>query len=169
MALKNKTALLNIGTLLTLQDGTPGHKKVNLPLSSLDREVFVVTDVSLDHSPLQEPAPTAGASIAASINKTSTTIQYISSTDCIAQTQFTIDCGPNGNFLVQRQSFPNESSTGIPSDYLAIIATPDFVVAGSFAAGGGAPDRNVYARVTGYRAVADADTYAALVTEEINS
>jgi hypothetical protein len=55
------------------------------------------------------------------------------------------------------------------ADYIGIIATPNFVLAANFVTtAGGASNRAVWARVTGYRAKADADTYAALVTEEIN-
>lgn len=167
MAFKKTSELLNIGAFLSLADGTPGSTTVNLPLSSLDREVFVITDVSLDHSPLIEPAPSQNASLTASVNRNGTSIVYLNNPDCVAHTQFTIDVGPGGQFLTQRNSYPDESTSGTSRDFLSIIATPDFVLAGSFStSAGGGSNRNVYARITGYRAVADAATYSALVVEE---
>jgi hypothetical protein len=50
-----------------------------------------------------------------------------------------------------------------------VIATPDFQIAGSFSTtAGGAADRAAHVRVTGFRATASADLFAALVTEELN-
>jgi hypothetical protein len=167
MGFKKTSELLNIGAFLSCADGTPTQTTVNLPLSSLDREVFVVTDVSLDHSPLIEPAPGQNAQITASVNRNGDGIQYLHNPDTIAHTQFTIDVGAGGAFLTQRNSYPDESTSGTSRDFLNIIATPDFVLAGSFStSAGGASNRNVYARITGYRAIADAATYSALVVEE---
>ena len=167
MGFKKTSELLNIGGFLSCADGTPAQATVNLPLSSLDREVFVVTDVSLDHSPLTEPAPGQSAQITASVNRNGDGIQYLHNPDTIAHTQFSIDVGPGGQFLTQRNSYPDESTSGTSRDFLNIIATPDFILAGSFStSAGGASNRNVYARITGYRAVADAATYSALVVEE---
>ena len=166
MGFKKTSELINIGAFLSCADGTPTSSTINLPLSSLDREVFVVTDVTLDHSPLQEPAPGQSAQITASINRNGTSTTTINNPDCIAQTQLTVDVGPGGQFLVQRNSYPDESSSGTARDFLNIIATPDFVLAGAFStSAGGASNRNVFARITGYRAVADAATYSALVVE----
>ena len=52
-------------------------------------------------------------------------------------------------------------------DFIAVIATPNFFVAALGENNVGTPTNSV--RVRGYRAVATADLYAALVTEEINS
>ena len=172
MALKQTSQPLNIGATLDLVDGTPASIEITLPLSSLDREVFVVTDVQMDSEPL--PMPVAAGdlcSIDASVNKTSTSVLKINSPNCIGSLKRRISESalPTGGQIYQDSYSPSEASTGTMADYLGVIATPNFVLAASYATTtGGAGNRAVFVRVTGYRAVANADTYAALVTEELN-
>jgi hypothetical protein len=172
MALKQTSQPLNIGSTIDLVDGTPAFLQVTLPLSSLDREVFVVTDVQMDSEPLPMPvAPGSQTSMDASINKTSENVLAINSPNCVGSLKRRIieSALPTGGAIYQDSYSPSESSTGTMADYLTVIATPNFVIAGSYGTtGGGAGNRALFVRVTGYRAVANADTYAALVTEELN-
>lgn len=172
MALKQTSQPLNIGATLDLVDGTPASLEITLPLSSLDREVFVVTDVQMDSEPL--PMPTAAGnqvSVDASINKTATSVLQINSPNCVGSLKRRIieSALPTGGAIYQDSYSPSEASTGTMADYLTVIATPNFVLAGSYGTtAGGAGNRAIFIRITGYRAVANADTYAALVTEELN-
>ena len=172
MAIKKTSQPLNIGASLDLVDGTPASLNVTLPLSSLDREVFVVTDIQMDAEPL--PLPLAAGeqvTMSASVNKTKTDVIEINDPNCIGTLRRSIreSTVATGGQVYQEAHNPNESSTGTMSDYITIIATPDFRLAGSYVTtAGGAGNRGVFARITGYRAVATSDVYAALVTEELN-
>jgi len=172
MALKQTSQPLNIGATLDLVDGTPASLEITLPLSSLDREVFVVTDIQMDSESLPMPAAAGSqTSIDASVNKTTTSVLKINSPNCIGSLKRRIieSALPTGGAIYQDSYSPSEASTGTMADYLTVIATPNFVLAGSYGTtAGGAGNRAVFVRVTGYRAVANADTYAALVTEELN-
>ena len=172
MALKRTSQPLNIGATLDLVDGTPAFVEVSLPLSSLDREVFVVTDIQIDSEPLPMPlALGAQTSMGVSVNKTKTTVIKINDPNCIGSLRRRIieTSLPTGGAVYQDSYSPTEASTGIPSDYITIIATPDFQLVGSYGTtGGAAANRGCFVRLTGYRAVADASVYAALVTEELN-
>jgi len=167
-AFKRTSELLNIGGEIDLVDGTPSSVTVNLPLSTLDREVFIVTDVQLDIERLVAQPGVGFTTLSASINKTKTTALGINDPNAIAVTNVCIETTALGHVL-QKNRNPDESSTGVNSDYLTVIATPDFVIAGNFVTtSGGTGNKRVMARVTGYRAVATADLFAALVTEELN-
>lgn len=169
MAFKRTSEPLNIGTSLDLVDGTPAEKEVTLPLSSLDREIFVVTDVQIDNEALPVPAAPGSSILLASINKMSGTVEGIDSTNCIGNIRRDVESTAFSS-VFQESFHPNDISTGTHTDFLGIIATPNFYLSASFSTtAGGAANRKVYCRVTGYRAKADADTYAALVTEEINN
>ena len=167
-AFKRSSELLNLGGSITMVDGTPSSVEVNLPLSTLDREVFVVTDVQVDCERLNAQAAPGFAALGLSVNKTKTNVIKINDPNCIAALAKSIETTALG-YIYQQSRHPDESSTGVGSDYLTIIATPDFQIAGSFSTtAGGASDRTAHVRVTGYRAVASADLFAALVTEELN-
>jgi hypothetical protein len=170
MSLKKTSPLLNLGARALFSDGAANvSTTINLPLNTLDREVFVVTDIQVDTDPLIVPQ-LAGQDVSLnfSVNKTSTTVQTIDSPNCIGHLRVQVTSTPVGVAYVQT-AHPSEASSGTSNDFIAIIATPDFRLVGSYAStGGGDPDRRCYVRLTGYRAQATADVYAALVTEELN-
>lgn len=171
-AFKRSSQNLNLGSTLDLVDGTPASLEVSLPLSSLDREVFVVTDIQMEYEPIPTPAAAGNTvSLVASVNKTATTFQSINQPGCIGSLQVQMQIPAIGTEATLQQSrSPDEMSSGTMSDYIGIIATPNYVLVGSYAStAGGTPNRSVSIRLTGYRAVADASTYAALVTEELNA
>jgi hypothetical protein len=171
MALKKTSQLMNIGSDLLLSDGAVNvSERQTLPLNSLDREVFVVTDVSIDSDPLIIPQlPGQDVSLNFSVNKNEATVQTINNPDAVAHFRKQVTTTPVGD-TVQVSAFPSEASTGINQDYIGIIATSDYLLVGSYAStGGGDPDRRVYVRLTGYRATASSDVYAALIAEELNS
>ena len=170
MSLKKTSPLLNLGSFALFSDGDVNVSSVQtLPLNTLDREVFVVTDIQIDHDPLIIPQ-LAGQDVSFnfSVNKTLTSVQTINSPNCIAHMRYQVTSTPVG-VAIQKTTMPDEASSGTMNDHIGIIATPDYRLVGSYAStGGGDPDRRVYVRLTGYRAQASADVYAALVTEELN-
>ena len=171
MSLKKKSALLNIGTTLDLVDGTPADITVNLPLSSLDREVFCVTDIMFQHESIPtNPGPAQLSEIRASVNKTEDAILWINSPNCVGSMVARVESNAAGIDIATSGAEPSQATTGENRDYVAIIATPNFILSGSYTTtAGGAANRACFVRLTGFRAVADASVYAALVTEEINA
>lgn len=168
MALKRTSQPLNIGATIDLVDGTDQSRTVTLPLSSLDREVFVVTDVQMDAERLNAQVAPGFAVLSASVNKTKETVLKVNDPNCVASMAISLETTALGH-VYQAHRNPDEASTGVSPDYLTVIATPDFNLVGSFVTtAGGAGNRSVSCRVTGYRAVATADVFAALVTEELN-
>ena len=171
MSFKKTSQLLNLGSTLDLVDGTPGFLQVSLPLNTLDREIFVVTDIQMDAEPIPVPAfPGNTVGLQASLNKIGNNIRTINDPQCVGSLRRQSQSTGNDAPMFQEAFLPNESTSGTASDFITIIATPDYVLTGSFSTTvGGTANRAVFARITGYRAKADADVYAALVTEELNN
>ena len=171
MSFKKTSQLLNLGSTLDLVDGTPASFQVSLPLNTLDREIFVVTDIQMDAEPIPVPAaPGNTVGLSASLNKIGTAVRTINDPQCIGSLRRQVQSTAADAPMFQEAFLPNESTSGTSSDFITIIATPDYVLTGSFASTvGGTANRAVFARITGYRAKADADVYAALVTEELNN
>ena len=168
-AFKRSSELLNIGGSIDLVDGTPASVTINLPLSTLDREVFVVTDVQMDTERIFAPAAPGVNIITYSVNKTKESVLSIADSNCISTGGVNIEHTAGGQMVIQQFRTPDESSTGVSADYLTVVATPNFELAGSYATtAGGTANKSVFVRLTGFRAVASADLYAALVTEELN-
>ena len=139
---------------------------VDLNLSPLDREVFVVLSVQVDPS---TPDALAGidTGVNASITTTSqTALVNLSNSNCLAFA---------GNAI--RASGFADSGVGFTAglletppatlDYIGIIATNDFFV--SVQGTNNAASKSASGKMYGYRAVADASIYAALVQSEVLS
>jgi len=141
--------------------------QVDLQLNVLDREVFVVTAVDLD---VGSPNALAGVdtSMQMSISTTSrTTIGNLDDTNVLAVALSQIRAAGFVDGGVGFMQQHPEAPTGNSLEYIGLIATNDFflqyVGAANAAAGRG------QARVWGYRAVADAATFAALTQSELLS
>jgi hypothetical protein len=132
--------------------------------------VFVVTDIVMDYEPLIVPQlPGQDVSMFASVNKSNTTVQTINNPNAVGSLRIQVTTTPVSD-TVQETFSPKAFSSGTQQDFLSVIATNDYVLAGSYAStAGGDPNRAVFVRITGYRAQATSDVYAALVTEELNS
>lgn len=143
------------------------QEEIALQLDVLNNEIFVVLATDLN---LSAPDNVGGTSsdIRASVTSTSqTAIQGIGSTNTIAEAQLAIRgdaAQPSNSVGFQRAA--EESYTGM-LDYVALIATNNFFCA--IKGGGNATAKAVSGRVYGYRARADASTYAALVQSEVLS
>ena len=134
---------------------------VDLNLSPLDREVFVVLAVNLDPF-TPDAAPTTDSKVESSLTTTSQTgVANLSNSNCIAA---------SGNYVKNGlATFQSMGSETPPAtlEYIGIIATNDFFI--QVKGDGNTNARGMDGKLYGYRAVADADIYAALVQSEVLS
>lgn len=168
MGFKKRTDLINVsGTITETALNTFTQLEVSLDLDPLNREVFIVTDVYLDVD-TPDLVPATLTTTAASVSNVSrTAVVNIGDSQCISNVAERILAGA-AEYSFARVAMPvSQQSTGSMRDYLSIISTPNFFVQikGSNNTG---PSGGSF-RLTGYRAQADADTYAALVASEVLS
>ena len=139
---------------------------IDLNLSPLDREVFVVLSVQVDPS---TPDALAGIDTGcnASITTTSQTqLVNLSNANCLA---FAGNAIKASGFIDSGVGFTAGLLETPPAtlDYIGIIATNDFFVSVQGTNNTGA--KSASGKMYGYRAVASADIYAALVQSEVLS
>jgi len=169
MALKKSSSTIVISASVTESGAnTFTSSQVDLQLNPLDNEVFVVVGINLDPD---APDSVTGLSttVNASLSSTArTTVGTIADSNVIGSARTQIICNggmtPDGGI-----PFAREDPLVMPLDmeYLAIIATNDFFLNVEGLNNGNA--KICRARVYGYRAKADASTYAALVQSELLS
>ena len=178
MAVKKSSALMNLGGQLTLVDGA-GFTQTEIDLSFLDalsREVFVITDFEMDYgtSLAFDGAVGGSVNISGQITVSSqTSTMNINSPDVVGRFQYALLQGgpanPGAAAYVGLKQPDTPASTGTSKDYLNIIATPNWFIGGSYSTTtGGAADKQVNCRITGYRAVCDLGTYSAMIAEQLN-
>ena len=142
------------------------QSSVDLNLSPLDREVFVVLAVNLDpFTPDAEDK--TNTAVACSLTTTSqTAVTNLSNANCIAASSNNIRAVQASGIAVgfQTGAFESPPST---LDYIGIIATNDFFI--QVKGTGNTNARGMDGKMYGYRAIADADIYAALVQSEVLS
>ncbi|AXH79153.1 MAG: hypothetical protein [Circular genetic element sp.] len=142
------------------------QEEIALQLDVLNNEIFVVLAADLNCAP---PDATAGqdTNTFAQLTSTSQTgVVSLSNSNCIAITERSIRAAGFVDSGVGFSHFSGETPTG-DVDYIALISTNNFFVALQGIGNGGA--KSVSGRVWGYRARADASTYAALVQSEVLS
>jgi len=148
-------------------------ERIDLQLNALDNEVFVVTGVKLD---LEAPSCLVGATPARYKNQVALTKQNpnqvlmdLSQSTCFATSSIQIFTIADANTGVSFISTVMENDTDAPTnvEYLDIIATPDFYV--QIQGTGQTDEMSVSGKLYGYRAKADASTYAGLVQSELLS
>lgn len=181
MALKKSSEIITISG--TYENNTNGFtvQSVDLQLNPLDQEVFVVLGVQIDFlGLLPQGTSQAAAAFSATEGVALTTTRPASQPDlsdstCFAYaqrafTQFnTADpTGPDGIVMYQYHERTPSDTPDSNMDYIGIIATDNFFVSGTDSASS-IRDLDVAWRVFGYRAKADAATYAALVQSEVLS
>lgn len=139
---------------------------IDLNLSPLDREVFVVTAVNLD--PLApDAAPGTDTQVNASLTTTSqTAVATLADANCLATANLDIRAA---GFVDGGVGFTRNGMETPPAtlDYIGIIATNDFFV--QIRGFQNASVKSCFGKLYGYRAVASADIYAALVQSEVLS
>lgn len=166
MGLKQITDLVNIGGAVTESGAnTFTEAIVNINLSPVDRQVFVITDVQFT-SLEPDPIPGAVTQVNMQVAKTPQTgMLTANSPDLISRSQKLV-YGGAAEFSAFETDFKGTSaSTGGRNDYLMILATEDaHIGVVGFA---NANPKNAQCRITGYFAVADAATYNSLVLSEL--
>jgi len=166
--LKATSATIPIGfTLVESAANTFTQGEIDLNLSPLDREVFVVQAVNLDPS---SPDAVANTNTATNATVSSTGLLAIgnlgnANTIAVAQQRIQAEAAPGvGSVGFQQQSLETPPSS---MDYIAIIATSDFFI--QVEGVNNLTAKGVSGKMYGYRARATADIYAALVQSEVLS
>lgn len=177
--LKSNSDLLFISQTLDMPDGGSANQlTVSLPLNTLERQVFVVTDVVAyvtDSANQSSAVPNQDIDYSWSLSSTdlSQTLAAAFAGDIgnprvLAAGGYKLSIGASGAMFTREWNTAN-ASTGTPSDYLGIIATPDYFIRGQYNNAAGIGSAQLQIRLVGFMAIASADTYAALVTQEVNS
>ena len=164
--LKQTSSTVAIGFNVT-EDAANTFKQgqVDLNLSPLDREVFVVLAVNLDPF-VPDAVAATDTQVKASLTTTSqTAVVDLDNSNCMAASLNTIKSdGAAALAAFQTGAFETPPAT---LDYIGIIATNDFFV--QLKGVNNASAKQVNGKLYGYRAVASADIYAALVQSEVLS
>ncbi len=170
MGLKIGSQPLNIGgQAVEAVANTFTTARVNLPLNTLERQVFVVTDMLFD-SETPDNVAAGGSRVLAQCTKTQETAMLsINDPNVIGfQNQTIVSDGAGACCSFENTAPGHEYSTGNPkTDYITVISTPDFFVSVQGTANVTTSSTSI--RLRGFMAVATADVYAALVTEELNA
>ncbi len=165
--LKQSSSVVPIGfSLAETAANTFTQSSVDLNLSPLDREVFVVLAINLDND-FPDAVSGTTTSIRSAVTTTSQTdMPTIGDANCLSRTTNQI-CVEGSNDVFA--SFSQQALETPPStlEYIGIIATNDFFV--QVQGGGNINRKGVAGKLYGYRAVASADIYAALVQSEVLS
>ena len=165
--LKQTSSVVAIG-FQTIESAanTLTQSSVDLNLSPLDREVFVVLAVNLDPY-FPEVIAGTDTSVNAALTTTSqTTLPEISDSNCIAKATNYIASGAAPG---EQVGFTQAALETPPStlEYIGIIATNDFFV--QVKGVGNTTAKGINGKLYGYRARADASIYSALVQSEVLS
>jgi len=165
--LKQTSSTIVIGANVSeTAPNTFAQERIDLQLNPLDNEVFVVQAVNLD---LQAPdaVPATNTQVRGSLSTTSLpTFGTLSNSSVIAVAKDDIRAA---GFVDGGVGFSQSSMETPPSglDYIGIIATNDFFL--QIVGANNVSVKSMGAKVYGYRARAEASTYAALVQSEVLS
>ena len=165
--LKQTSSVVAIGFNATESaPNTFTQTSVDLNLSPLDREVFVVLAVNLDPF---TPDSVAGTTtlVQTSLTTTSqTAVQELSNSNCLARSNNVIrqNAGSVDGAAFQTIGLETPPAT---LEFIGIIATNDFFV--QLVGTANVNAKQVNGKLYGYRATASADIFAALVQSEVLS
>jgi len=142
------------------------QEEIALQLDVLNNEIFVVLGVDLD---VANPDAIAGVDTATRGSLTATTstgVSNLSNSNCIATARDAIRAA---GFVDGGVAFARAAETTPLGnvDYIALIATNNFFV--QLLGSANLAAKSLEGRMWGYRAKADASTYAALVQSEVLS
>ena len=165
--LKATSSVVSIGFNATESAAnTFTQTQVDLNLSPLDREVFVVLAINLDP---YTPDSVAGTSteVRSSLTTTSQSAPvYLDNSNCLAAATNAIRMNAGSIDGAPFQTLGLETPPAT-LEYIGIIATNDFFV--QIKGIGNTNARQVNGKLYGYRAKASADIFAALVQSEVLS
>lgn len=169
MALKKTSEIVAISDKLDIGSTDPTRastKQISLQLSPLDLEVFVVTAVDIQYKyDMQGDLSAAGSGGVVEVSVSTTAREAIGRIDeSNVITTGVLRVGSDNASSAQSTSI--DSPVGHDLDYIAIIATNDYFLQGFWTGFDSPNETDAYVRVYGYRAKADAATYAALVQSE---
>ena len=163
--LKQSSSVVPIGfSIVESADNTFTQTQVDLNLSPLDREVFVVLAVNMD-SAFPEYISGQNTGVRMRLTTTSqTALVGLEKANCLPALSNNIRTDAVGGVSFSSHALETPPST---LEYIGIIATNDFFVGiqGTNNAGASSGSGKLY----GYRAVASAEIYAALVQSEVLS
>lgn len=163
--LKQSSSVVSIGfSVAESAANTFTQGAVDLNLSPLDREVFVVLSANLD-AEFPDCITATNTSVRAAMTTTSqTAIPTLANANCLARLTESIQTD-----AVNAVGFTQSATETPPAtlEYIGIIATNDFFI--SVQGNNNAGAKGVSGKVYGYRAIASADIYAALVQSEVLS
>ena len=167
MALKRSSQTVAIGFgLVESAPNTFTQTNIDLNLSPLDNEVFVVQSINLDP---YFPDAVAGTDTSVNCALTSTSQTAVGSLgDANTLSKATTFIAASG-FVDGGVGFQQQAIETPPAnlDYIGIIATSDFFV--QVIGANNLVPKGASGKLYGYRAKADAATYAALVQSEVLS
>ena len=165
--LKQSSSVVSIGFSATEgAANTFAQTSIDLNLSPLDREVFVVLAINLD-TQIPDAVPGVTTSVLSSVTTTAqTAVQSISNSNCLA---FASNIIRQSAGSVEGVPFSTQGIETPPAtlEFIGIIATNDFFC--QVLGDGNTQARTVHGKLYGYRAVADASIFAALVQSEVLS
>jgi len=166
--LKQTSSVVSIGfSVDESAANTFTQSSVDLNLSPLDREVFVVLAVNLDaESP--DADSNANTSVKGGLTTTSqTAIPNLADANCLARITNAVQADTQGSGSIVAFTTGALETPPATLEYIGIIATNDFFV--QTEGRGNAGPKGVSGKMYGYRARADGDIYAALVQSEVLS
>lgn len=167
MALKKSSETIVIGArVVESAANTFTQQSVDLQLNPLDNEVFIVQAINLDASAPDAVAATDTSVRLALTTTSQTSMPNLASSNTLALASREIRAAgyPGAGVGFEQRSMETPPAM---LDYVGIISTNDFFLQIQGGANLAAKIGNV--KVYGYRAKADAATYAALVQSEVLS
>lgn len=165
--LKATSSVVPIGFLVTESAAnTFTETSVDLNLSPLDREVFVVLSINLDPTVPDSIAATSTATAASLTSTSQTGVQSLDNANCLANGRLDIrqNAGSIDGVAFSRGA-GEAPATNL--DYIGIIATNDFFV--QVKGTGNTNAKACAGKMYGYRARATAEIFSALVQSEVLS
>ena len=142
------------------------QEEIQLQLDVLNNEIFVVLAVDLDLEVPDAIAATNTFTRGSVCSTSQTAVQSLGDTNCLATARDDIRAAGFVDGGVGFSRSAAQSYTG-DVDYIGLIATNNFFV--QVEGANNAVAKTLSGRVWGYRARADASTYAALVQSEVLS
>jgi len=162
--LTKPTSSIAIGfALVESAANTFTQNSVDMNLSPLDREVFVVTSINLDPLP-PDCIVNTNTRVRTSVTTTSqTSTQDLDNSNCLATSNIFIRANAATNVLYASVAEQPPATL----EYLGIIATSDFFI--QITGDANTSAKGVTGKLHGYRAVADSSIYSSLVQSEVLS
>ena len=165
MALKKSSEIIAISFEVSeTAANTFTQTQVDLQLNPLDQEVFVVVAIDLDPTAPDCVTNTNTATLASLSTTSRSAFGNLNASTVLANAVLDIRADGVNHVAFSRTSLDSPPAT---LDYIGIISTNDFFV--QIQGDNNANLKRCFGRVWGYRAKADAATYAALVQSEILS